>query len=58
MFVSGFGLNESHKSKGIDGFWAKKFKRIIIPFWIFTLLVIPFRAEFTPEWLFNNIFFV
>lgn len=58
MFVSGFGLNESYKSKGIYGFWTKKFKRIIIPFWIFTLLVIPFRAEFTPEWLFNNIFFV
>ncbi|MBO5186687.1 MAG: acyltransferase family protein [Prevotella sp.] len=58
MFVSGFGLNESYKAKGLNGFIIKKFKRIVIPFWIFLLLTIPFKEAFTPEWLFNNIFFI
>ena len=38
LFVSGFGLAESNKSKGIRFFWEKKFVRILIPY----LIWIPF----------------
>lgn len=33
LFISGFGINESHKINGINNFWKKRFLRVIIPCW-------------------------
>lgn len=38
LFVSGYGLAESNKAKGIEHFWEKKVVRILIPY----LLWLPF----------------
>ena len=33
LFISGFGINESYKTHGINNFWKKRFLRVIIPCW-------------------------
>ena len=34
LFLSGYGLTESYKKNGLDGFWRKKILRILIPYLI------------------------
>lgn len=34
LFLSGYGLNESNKKKGLQGFWKKKIFRVFIPYLI------------------------
>lgn len=31
LIVSGYGVNESYKVNGLDGYWFKKFDKVIIP---------------------------
>ena len=42
LFVSGFGINESYRDKGLDGFWRKRITRVILPCWIVFLFALPF----------------
>lgn len=39
LILSGYGLNESFKRNGIDGFWKKRFSRVWIPYFIAVTLV-------------------
>lgn len=35
LFLSGYGLNESYKKNGLNGFWLRKLSRVLIPYAIF-----------------------
>ena len=35
LLLSGYGLNESYKRKGLNGYWIKKIVRIFLPYAIF-----------------------
>lgn len=39
LILSGYGLNESFKRNGIEGFWMKRFSRVWIPYFIAVTLV-------------------
>lgn len=39
LILSGYGLNESFKRNGIEGFWVKRFSRVWIPYFIAVTLV-------------------
>lgn len=39
LILSGYGLNESFKRNGIEGFWKKRFSRVWIPYFIAVTLV-------------------
>lgn len=39
LILSGYGLNESFKRNGIEGFWKKRFSRVWIPYFIVVTLV-------------------
>ena len=55
LILSGYGLNESFKKNGLDGFWKKRFLRIWIPYAIaFSLLCFYQPCNFR-EYLFNLI---
>lgn len=34
LILSGYGLNESYKSKGLSRFWRNKIVRVVLPCWI------------------------
>lgn len=38
LFLSGYGVNESWKKHGMKHFWLKKFRRIILPYYILLLV--------------------
>lgn len=57
LFLSGYGLSESHKQKGLEGFVRRKSGRIVFPYWIWLLLTIPLR-QFSITELLGNFFFV
>ncbi|MBO5232693.1 MAG: acyltransferase [Prevotella sp.] len=57
LFLSGYGLSESYRQKGLDGFIRRKFGRIVFPYWIWLVFTIPFR-EFNAAELAGNIFFL
>lgn len=45
LFLSGFGCNESYKHKGLDGFWWKKVKRVLLPYALIITLVYVFKQK-------------
>lgn len=45
LFLSGFGCNESYKHKGLDGFWWKKVKRVLLPYALVITLVYVFKQK-------------
>lgn len=57
LFLSGYGLSESHRQKGLTGFFRRKFNRIVFPYWIWLLLTIPLRP-FDLTALLGNFFFI
>lgn len=38
LIISGFGLNESFKKKGLHGYWSNKIIRVLIPCWIVEII--------------------
>lgn len=46
LFLSGYGINESYKKTGLKEYWRKKFRRIMIPFWIFVTILFFVRQTF------------
>ena len=38
LILSGYGLSESYKRKGVDSFWKKKIIHILFPWWIIYFL--------------------
>jgi peptidoglycan/LPS O-acetylase OafA/YrhL len=46
LFLSGFGIHESYKKYGLEKYWLKKFKRIIIPYTLFITVLLPFKSDF------------
>lgn len=46
LIVSGFGLNESFKKKGLINFWPSKIVRVLIPYWIVICLFDFWRLDF------------
>ena len=58
LFVSGFGINESYRDKGLDGFWRKRITREILPCWIVFLFALPFEeGVFDISRLLRNLLF-
>ncbi|UEA87253.1 acyltransferase family protein [Alistipes senegalensis] len=45
LFLSGFGCNESYKHKGLNGFWRKKVKRVLLPYGIVITLIYAFLQK-------------
>jgi|GEM_PF-2941247 len=41
--LSGYGLSESYKSKGLNKFWNKKISRVLLPYAIVITLLVLFR---------------
>ena len=48
LFLSGFGIHESYKKNGLSRYWVKKWKRIILPYWLFLSVVTLFQGW--PGW--------
>lgn len=40
LFLSGFGLSESFKKNGLDGFWQKKLVRVVVPYALFRIVCV------------------
>lgn len=57
LFISGFGINESYKTHGINNFWKKRFLRVIIPCWTIFLFQLPFVEHFDSVQLLKNLTF-
>ena len=47
LVLSGYGINESYKKNGLNKYWTKKIKRIIIPYFLFITTLIPFANDFS-----------
>lgn len=58
LFLSGFGLNESFKEKGLDNYWRKRFVRVILPCWIVFVFRLPFLEKFNISQFVHNIVFI
>ena len=39
LVISGYGLNESFRTKGLRGFWTNKIIRVVIPCWIVEIIM-------------------
>ena len=46
LFFSGYGIHESYKKNGLQDYWHKRFKRIILPYTLFITLLIPFTSDY------------
>lgn len=57
LFVSGYGINESYKKRGIKGFWKRRFVRVVIPCWAVFLFQLPYLEHFEPGVLLRNLTF-
>lgn len=56
LFLSGYGINESYKDRGLGGFWDHRLRRVLIPYWIVMLVQLPFWESFSMERLLRNLF--
>lgn len=41
LFLSGYGLNESYISKGLRHFWKNKLLRLLLPYFLWLIILIP-----------------
>lgn len=57
LFLSGFGINESYKTRGLEGYWRKRICRVVIPCWIVFMFRLPFAERFDAVQLFHNLIF-
>ena len=44
LMLSGYGLSESYKTKGLKNFWSKKISRVLIPYAIVITLLVLFKT--------------
>ena len=51
LILSGYGLNESFKHNGLNGFWKKRFIRVYIPYLIVLVAICLFQKESCTEFL-------
>ena len=48
LFLSGYGLSESYKKNGLDGFFKKRFLRVLLPYFLLIIIYhIVSRCSFT-----------
>ena len=57
LFISGYGINESYKKRGIKGFWKRRLVRVIIPCWVVFLFQLPYLEHFEASVLLHNLTF-
>ncbi len=57
LFLSGYGINESYKARGLAGFWRRRFVRVVIPCWAVFLLRLPYVEHFDPVALLHDLTF-
>ncbi len=55
LIISGFGINESFKQSGLKGYWEKRLKRVLIPYWMVVIFQLPFWDEITAEHVLRNL---
>lgn len=54
LILSGYGLMESFKQHGLDGFWRKRLSRVLVPYLIFLLVYCAYRMVANDEFpIFN-----
>ena len=54
LILSGYGLMESFKQHGLDGFWRKRLSRVLVPYLIFLLVYCAYRMVVNGEFpIFN-----
>lgn len=54
LILSGYGLMESYKQHGLDGFWRKRLSRVLVPYLIFLLVYCAYRMVANGEFpIFN-----
>ena len=54
LILSGYGLMESFKQHGLDGFWRKRLSRVLVPYLIFLLVYCAYRMVANGEFpIFN-----
>lgn len=54
LILSGYGLMESFKQHGLDGFWRKRLSRVLVPYLIFLLVYCAYRMVSNGEFpIFN-----
>lgn len=47
LFLSGYGVNESWKKRGLRHFWLKKLRRIILPYYLLLLVKAAITGQFS-----------
>lgn len=47
LFLSGYGVNESWKKRGLKHFWLKKLRRIILPYYLLLLVKAAVTGQFS-----------
>lgn len=50
LFISGYGLYKSFESKGLDGFFNAKIKKVYIPFALATILISGAKGFWSERW--------
>lgn len=49
LFLSGYGVNESFKRSALARFWRKRVARVVVPYWIFLVVLTLVRGGTTPK---------
>lgn len=48
IVMSGYGLNESYKRVGLEGYWRRRMRRIVVPWWAY--LCVLYLIKGFPGW--------
>lgn len=56
LVLSGYGLNESFKKKGIDYYWRNRISRVFIPYFILISIILCFSDSFNIKTYLLDIF--
>lgn len=49
LILGGYGLEESYRANGLDGFWMKRFGKVVLPF-LFFVCAYNYLFSYFPSW--------
>lgn len=58
LFLSGYGLQLSYKKNKLTDFWKKRFRRVILPYWLFLFVLTACRGVDNWQKLLLDAFFI
>ena len=56
LFLSGYGLNEAFKKKGVKDFWKNRIIKVFIPYFILITIISFFKNDFSIKGYLLDIF--